>query len=88
MVTKQNGARFDNYIKWNYVPKEKYNYKQNGLLKHLMSKMIIDSATDENGKWKNTVLGTTLNFVETSFVNLMSYIERLQNFKNYAYSNR
>lgn len=88
METRQNGNRFDNYYKWGYVPNAPYDYRRNGLLKHLMSKIIVDAATNEDGEWRKNVLGTTLNFIETSFVFLMKYTERLQNFKNYAYTNR
>lgn len=52
MKTNQNGNRYRNYDDWNHVVDAPYDYKRKGLLKHLMSKIIIDAATDDNGMWK------------------------------------
>lgn len=88
MIQRSNGHRYINYDKWdvNYsVVVKKYDYAKNGLLKHIISHVIYDAAVDENGNYKDNPFGNLLKYMETSFVICMKFVERMQNFKNYAY---
>ena len=77
METHSNGYRYYNYNEWGnkkYLP---YDYEKNGLLRHLLSHVIIES--------KNETLQFLLDFIEKSFIITMKQVDRLKNFKNYAY---
>lgn len=85
MEVHTNGHHHINNILWEDKVDEAYDYERNGLLKHMMSHVIIEAATNEDGTWKNNPLGTILNYIEKTFVILMKYIDRMKNFKNYAF---
>ena len=80
METRNNGTRFINYDKWEDVKHTPYNYVKNGLLNHIMSSQIVNSA--------NPVLGVILKFVESSLFFVMKYTDVLKNFKNIHWKNR
>lgn len=87
METSPNGTRYKDFDKWEIKLHQPYDYKRKGLLKHLLSHKIIE-ATQVDGKWKPSALGMLLNCIETSLVLIMRLVDRLKNFKNYAYTNR
>ena len=80
MVYKTNGDRYKNYYKCDDVKNSAYNYEREGLLKHIMSKRIVE--TD------NYVLRLMLDYYERSLVFLMRYVDELRNFKNIHWKNR
>lgn len=81
MEVYKNGHRYYNYNRWEQRGTIKpYDYERYGLLKHLLSHKIIES--------KNQTLQYFLQFLENTLVMLMKLVERLKNFKNYAYTNR
>lgn len=80
MEIRTNGTRYSKYKYWNRTKNDSYDYESNGLLKHLMSRKIIES--------KNEVLQSILQFFEKSLIFLMRYTDRLKNFKNVHYKNR
>ena len=80
MEQRANGTRYYNYYKWESKKHERYDYAKQGLLKHIMSKSIVDT--------NNNVLKFILNYVETSLVFAMKYVDILKNFKNIHWRNR
>lgn len=80
METHTNGQHYYNYCKWEHKKHQPYDYERNGLLNKLLSHKIVES--------ENQALQYLLNYIEKSFVILMKFTERMQNFKNYAYRNR
>ena len=80
MEAHTNGQHYYNYCKWERKKHSPYDYERNGLLNKLLSHKIVES--------ENHALQYLLNYIEKSFVILMKYTERMQNFKHYAYSNR
>ena len=88
MNTYSNGYRFYNYDKWGDIKKEEYDYVRNGLFNRIMSHVIVSAATDENGNWKNNLLGNILKFAENSLIIAMDGVKRLQHFHDIGYMNR
>ena len=80
METRANGTRYINYKLWNKTKNEPYDYENKGLLKRLMSRVIVES--------ENQVTQTILNYYEKSLIFLMKYVDELKNFKNYHWKNR
>ena len=80
MEIRANGTRYSNYKKWNKTKNEPYDYSNNGLLKHLMSGLIVNS--------KNEYLQILLNFYEKSIIFLLKYVDELKNFKKFYWKNR
>lgn len=80
MKYNTNGYRFRNYYKWEYKKYSEYDYQRDGLLKHLLPKIIVES--------QNPILKFILNYVETSLIFLMKYVDKLKNFKNIHWKNR
>lgn len=80
MEIRNNGTRFINYDSWETIKYKSYDYTKHGLLKHIMSPIIINTT--------NPVLKFILNYVETSLVFLMKYTDILKNFKNPHWRNR
>ena len=80
MIYNENGHRFRNYDEWETPIFPLYNYEKNGLLRHIISHVIIDS--------KNNVLQAMLKYYEQSLVIVMKYIDQLKHFKNYHWKNR
>lgn len=80
MEIRSNGARFENYYKWEIVKNTAYDYTKHGLLKYIMSPIIVDT--------NNATLKVLLQYVESSFIFVMKYIDILKNFKNIHWTNR
>ena len=80
MEARSNGTRFNNYDTWEIVRHTSYDYAKNGLLKHIMSGVIVNSS--------NPILQIIIQFVETSLMFLMKYVDVLKNFKNIHWRNR
>ena len=80
MEKRQNGQRFYNYELWEdkkYLP---YDYARNGLLKHIMSSSIVDT--------ENSILKPIIQYLESSLIFVMKYVDILKNFKNIHWKNR
>lgn len=80
MEARSNGTRFNNYDLWEIKKHTPYDYAKNGLLRHIMSNVIVDT--------NNSVLQIIIHFVETSLVFVMKYVDILKNFKNIHWRNR
>lgn len=80
MEARNNGTRFINYDLWENTKHNSYDYAKHGLLKHIMSPVIVN--TD------NSVLKTILDYVETSLIFVMKYTDILNHFKNPHWRNR
>jgi hypothetical protein len=80
MEIRNNGLRFNKYNLWEDAKYLPYDYARNGLLKHIMSSRIVDTT--------NPALKVILQFVESSLIFVMKYIDILKNFKNIHYRNR
>lgn len=80
MEIRDNGTRFFNFRKWENIKHSSYNYAKDGLLKYIMSPAIVNTT--------NSILKILLQYVETSLMFVMKYIDILKNFKNIHYKNR
>ena len=80
MEAKSNGSRFKNYYLWETRKNMPYDYERNGLLKYIMSPVIL--------KTKNTALKILLEYIESSMIFIMKYTDILKNFKNIHWKNR
>lgn len=80
METNSNGTRFKNYYLWENRKNMPYDYSREGLLKHIMSPVILNT--------RNTALKILLDYIESSFIFIMKYTDILKNFKNIHWKNR
>jgi hypothetical protein len=80
METRGNGTRFIEYDKWETVKHKSYDYAKNGLLKNIMSPIILET--------NNPALRILLQYTETSLIFVMKYIDMLKHFKNIHWKNR
>ena len=80
MEIRQNGARFSNYRHWESIPRKEYDYANDGFLRNLISPAIMNTS--------NTHLKSLLQYIESSFVFALKYIDILKNFKNIHWRNR
>ena len=80
MEVRSNGLRYKEYKKWEYKKHIPYDYATNGLLRNIMSPTIVNTT--------NPILKQLLNYVETSLIFVMKYIDILKNFKNPHWKNR
>lgn len=80
MEANTNGNRFKNYYLWEDKKNMPYDYSREGLLKYIMSPVILNT--------KNTALKTLLNYIESSMIFVMKYTDILKNFKNIHWKNR
>jgi hypothetical protein len=80
MEVRNNGTRFLEYYKWENVKHQSYDYAKYGLLKHIMSPVIVNTT--------NPVLKVLLQYVESSLMFVMKYTDVLKNFKNIHWKNR
>ena len=80
MIVLRNGTRYDSYRLYEHRLHTRYDYANEGLLKHLISPRIRDT--------KNKVLRFILAYVEQSLVFAMKTVDILQNFHNYNWKNR
>lgn len=79
-MKQENGTRYKNYCCWGQRFEREYDYKRNGILKHMMSRRIIET--------KNSITKFVIGYVEDSLIYFAKYIERLKHFKNIHRSNR
>ena len=80
MEVRPNGTRFANYDKWEYTTVKPYNYQRDGLLNKIMSPAIVNTS--------NSMLKVIIEFVESSLVFVMKYVDILKHFKNIYLNNR
>jgi len=80
MEIRANGTRFIEYDRWENIKNQPYNYAKNGLLKYIMSSVIVNTT--------NPALKVLLNYIETSLSFIMKYTDILKNFKNIHWKNR
>lgn len=80
MELRPNGNRFKEYRKWERVRYAPYDYEKDGVLSRTISPVILNTT--------NPVLKTLLQYVETSLVFIMKYVDILKNFKNIHWKNR
>lgn len=80
MKTNANGTRFNTFRLYERRLHRPYDYANDGLIRHLMSRRVTQS--------KNPVLQYVLGYVERSLVYAMKYVDILQNFYNYNWKNR
>ena len=80
MGKQKNGTRFeDNYL-WEDKKYTPYDYEKQGLLQHIMSRVIVNS--------KNPALQSILYYFESSLIYLMKYVDYLKYIKDYHHYNR
>lgn len=80
MEANANGTRFKNYYLWEDKKNMPYDYSREGLLKHIMSPVILNT--------KNPALKILLDYIESSMIFVMKYTDILKNFKNIHWKNR
>ena len=80
MNFQANGTKYEYYKKWNNIKLAPYDYKNEGLVKRIVSKSIAN--TD------NPVLKIVLSIYESSIVFLLKYVDILKHFKNIHWKNR
>jgi hypothetical protein len=80
MEINNNGTRFNKYYLWEDKKYISYDYARDGLLKHIMSPVILET--------NNPTLKILLQFVESSLIFAMKYVDILKNFKNTHWKNR
>ena len=80
MEVRGNGTRFLEYDKWENIKNRPYDYSKYGLLRHIISPVILSTT--------NPALNMILQYVESSLVFVMKYTDILKNFKNIHWKNR
>ena len=75
-----NGKRFESYRLYENQLHRRYDYANEGLLKHLVSPRLRDT--------RNPILKYMLSYVERSLIFTMKSVDILQNFHNYNWKNR
>lgn len=80
MELNTNGHRFNNYHIWENVKYKPYDYLREGLLKNIMSPVIVNTT--------NPSLKVLLQYIEYSLIFVMKYTDILKNFKNIHWKNR
>ena len=80
MKTYPNGHRFYNYQNWEQKKNQPYDYERYGFFNKIMSHVVVQS--------KNETFQHLLKYLENSFIVLMKFTQRMQHFKDYAYTNR
>lgn len=80
MEVLRNGTRFDNYRLYETKLHTRYDYANEGLLRHLVSPRIRNT--------KNPILRFMLAYTEQSLIFAMKTVDILQNFYNYNWKNR
>lgn len=80
MEYRDNGTRYENYPEWDSLKNNPYDYKRKGLIRHLLSKTIMNT--------NNDTLKIILVYFEQSIIFVLKYVDRLKHFKNYHWKNR
>lgn len=80
MIAYPNGTRYLYTDLYEDSLNKPYDYRRNGLLKHLMSSKIVET--------KNTITRYILSTFENSIVMVLKLTDVLANFKNPYFKNR
>lgn len=80
MIYNENGSRYKNYCLWESRKYSPYDYKRNGLIKHILSNKIVNT--------NNPILKSILIYYEESIIFVLKYIDKLKHFKNFHWKNR
>lgn len=80
MKIHSNGDRFKNNYLYNERLHNPYDYKNDGLIQHIIPRKIFTTT--------NTTLKWFLNTFDTSMIFVFNYIDKLKHFKNYTNKNR
>lgn len=80
MKTYKNGKRFDALKPYNMMKNNPYDYEYNGLIRHLISKVIYET--------KNPITKFMIDTFEKDIVFLLKYVDVLMNFTNIYVKNR
>lgn len=75
-----NGTRFESYRLFENQLHRRYDYANEGLLKHLISPRLRNT--------QNPVLKYVLLYIERNLIFAMKTVDILQNFHNYNWKNR
>ena len=74
------GTFLEKYSAWDDTKNMPYDYKQKGLLQHIMSAPIVNTT--------NTITRFMLDVYEYAIIFVFRYIDVLKNFKNVHWKNR
>jgi hypothetical protein len=80
MKTYKNGKRFEALKPYNMMKNNPYDYEYNGLIRHLISKVIYET--------KNPITKFMIDTFEKDIVFLLKYVDELMNFTNIYVKNR
>ena len=80
MKTYKNGKRFDTLKSYYMMKNNPYDYEHNGLIRHLISKVVYDT--------KNPITKFMIDTFEKDIVFLLKYVDVLMNFTNIYVKNR
>lgn len=80
MKTYKNGKRFEALKPYFMMKNNPYDYEYNGLIRHLISKVIYET--------KNPITKFMIDTFEKDIVFLLKYVDVLMNFTNIYVKNR
>lgn len=80
MKTYKNGKRFEALKPYNMMKNNPYDYEYNGLIRHLISKVVYET--------KNPITKFMIDTFEKDMVFLLKYVDVLMNFTNIYVKNR
>lgn len=80
MKTYKNGKRFEALKPYNMMKNNPYDYEYNGLIRHLISKVVYET--------KNPITKFMVDTFEKDIVFLLKYVDVLMNFTNIYVKNR
>lgn len=80
MKTYKNGKRFDALKPYHMMKNNPYDYEHNGLIRHLISKVIYDT--------RNPITKFMIDTFEKDMIFLLKYVDVLMNFTNIYVKNR
>ena len=80
MKTYKNGKRFEALKPYNMMKNNPYDYEHNGLIRHLISKVVYET--------KNQITKFMIDTFEKDMVFLLKYVDVLMNFTNIYVKNR
>lgn len=80
MKTYKNGKRFEALKPYNMMKNNPYDYEYNGLIRHLISKVVYET--------RNPITKFMIDTFEKDMVFLLKYVDVLMNFTNIYVKNR
>ena len=80
MEYRENGSRWKGYKKWDKAIQTPYDYEQNGISQHILSKSIVGS--------DNRFVKYILKVYDHTIVHVLKSIDYLKHFKNFYWKNR